>query len=159
MQLSPSIKQALIGIDFVKRYEALSKEYNEDRTPDNKRLDIIDGELIMDIISSLGYQPSFSAREKFFKIKKEKFQEYSFGFHIAMSYGMVEFVWVVEQGETVLLGSPWSIYSRLLINPDYRIKMPVCGDYDELEDILTKAFRMYEDFKETFLEISGKNKS
>ncbi|MBP2623834.1 hypothetical protein [Streptococcus oricebi] len=154
MELNPIVKQALIDIDFVGRYEKLSEEYNEARTPDNKRLDIIDGELIMDIISNLGYQPSFNAREKFFKIKKEKIQDYSFGFHIAMSYGMVELIWVVEQGKDVLLGSPWSVYSRRLINPDYRIKMPVCGDYDELEDVLMKAFKMYEDFKNAFLEIA-----
>lgn len=30
---------------------------------------------------------------------------------------------------------------------DYRIKKPVFGTYEELEDILKEAFGMYEDFK------------
>ena len=49
---------------------------------------------------------------------------------------------------------PWGIYSRLMIDPDYRIKMPNFSDYDELEDILKTAFKIYEDFKQVFLEIA-----
>ena len=41
-----------------------------------------------------------------------------------------------------------------MIDPDYRIPMPNFSDYDELEDILSKVFKIYEDFKQAFLEIA-----
>jgi len=56
--------------------------------------------------------------------------------------------------EKSIAGMPWGIYSRLMIDPDYRIKMPNFSDYDELEDILKTAFTIYEDFKQVFLEVA-----
>ena len=35
----------------------------------------------------------------------------------------------------------------MMINPDYRIKRPFYGTYDDLENILEVAFEMYKDFK------------
>lgn len=34
-----------------------------------------------------------------------------------------------------------------MVDPDYRIKRPVYGTYDDLEHILEVAFEMYKDFK------------
>ena len=61
---------------------------------------------------------------------------------------------VKKDKEKSIAGMPWGIYSRLMIDPDYRIKMPNFSDYDELEDILKTAFKIYEDFKQVFLEIA-----
>ena len=60
---------------------------------------------------------------------------------------MVDLVWVVSEGGVLLLGSPWSTYSRRLIDVNYRIKKPVFGTYEDLETILKIVFGMYEDFK------------
>ncbi len=68
-------------------------------------------------------------------------------FHIILRYGYVDFVWVVWDGDNLILGSPWSIYSRLLIDQDYRVGYPVFGTYDDLEEILRTGFSMYEEFK------------
>lgn len=46
-----------------------------------------------------------------------------------------------------MLGSPWGIYAKRMIDPSYRIKMPVFGSYEDLEEILKVSFGMYEDFK------------
>jgi len=50
IELSHKIKEALIKIDFIKRYEEISKKYNVDRTPSSKRLVYLDGEEVMEII-------------------------------------------------------------------------------------------------------------
>ena len=75
----------------------------------------------------------------------------SFGCHIILRDGMATFVWVVRENGKVLLGSPWSTYSKKLLGAGYRIKTPVFGSYEDLEELLKKAFEMYEDFKRAFL--------
>ena len=47
----------------------------------------------------------------------------------------------------LLLGAPWGTYSRRLIDSSYRIKKPIIGTYEDLEEILKITFKMYEDFK------------
>ncbi len=149
-ELNPKIKDALIKVDFIKRYEELSAHFNSDRVPDNERLIYIDGNEVKEMISELGYFPRFNAKEKFYKIKEEQIGEFSFGVHIILRYGIVELVWVVKENGTLLLGSPWGTYSKRLIDVNYRIKPPVFGTYEDLEDILKITFEMYEDFKHTF---------
>lgn len=152
MELNPKIKQALIKIDFVKRYEELSRKFNDVWTPSNERLRYIDGETVMEMIRELQYSPQFDPREKFFKIVDEKVGEFTFSVHIILD-GAVELVWVVRENDELLLGSPWGTYSRRIIDPSYRIKKPIFGSYEDLEEILHVAFEMYEDFKSTLITI------
>lgn len=147
MELSDKIKNALIEMEFVKRYEELSKVFNSERTPSDKRLNYIDCEEVKDTIRSLGYSPKFDAKEKFFKIQEETIDTYTFGVHIILRGGAVELVWVVRENGVVLLGSPWGTYAKRMIAPSYRIRKPVFGTYEELDEILGIAFVMYEDFK------------
>jgi len=74
-------------------------------------------------------------------------------FNIILEYGMTEFIWVVYRNNEVSLGSPWSVYSRLLIDSSERIKKPVYRSYKELEEILKEAFLMYEDFKSELINL------
>lgn len=150
MELNPIVKTSLIKIDFFKRYEALSNQYNAERIPADERLLYIDGSEVMEIIQNLGYVPKFNSREKFFKIEEERSGKYTFGFHIILRGGSTEFVWVVKEGKEVLLGSPWGVYAKRIIDSSYRIKPPIFGTYEDLEEILRIAFGMYEDFKATF---------
>ena len=152
IELNPKIKKALNEIDFVIRYESLSKRYNNPDITPNDRLVYIDGEEVMDMIKKLGYSPLFDSKEKFYKINEEKIGDYTFGVHIILAYGMVDLVWVVKEKEELLLGYPWGIYSRLLIDSDYRIKKPVITSYDDIEEILKDSFEMYEDFKKAICE-------
>lgn len=151
MELNPIVKTSLIKIDFIKRYEALSNQYNAERTPADERLLHIDGSEVMEMIQNLGYIPKFNSREKFYKIEEEQNGKYAFGFHIILRGGSTEFVWVVKEGKEVLLGSPWGVYAKRIIDPSYRIKLPIFGTYEDLEEILSIAFGMYEDFKATLL--------
>lgn len=151
IELNIKIKNALAKIDFIKRYEAISKMYNEEKTSKDKRLVYIDGEEVMEIIKDLGYSSEFEFKEKFYKIE-EKIDKYTFAFHIILEAGLVDLVWVVKEGKELLLGAPWGTYSRRMINPNYRIKKPIIGSYDDLEEILKVAFTMYEEFKKAIIE-------
>lgn len=152
MELHSKVKKALIDMNFVERYEELSNQFSNKRIPFEQRLIYIDGETVMDTIQALGYVPKFNSREKFFKIVEEQVDTYTFGFHIILRDGTTEFVWVVKENGTLILGSPWGIYAKRLIDSSYRIKMPAFSNYEELEEILKIAFDMYEDFKKAFVE-------
>lgn len=152
IQLNSKIKDVLIKIDFIKRYEQLSNKFNTERTPSSNRLVYIDGEEVMEIIQDLGYVPLFDAKEKFYKIQEEQIGEYTLGFHIILKWGMVDLVWVVRENDEILLGSPWGTYSRRLIDSSYRIKKPVIGTYEDLEEIFEITFKMYEDFKQALIK-------
>lgn len=147
IELNSKIKDALIKLDFVKQYEELSNKFSTEGTPSSNRLVYIDGEEVMETIQDLGYSPLFDAKEKFYKIKEEQMGEYTFGVHVILQGGMVDLVWVVRENEELLLGAPWGTYSRRLIDSSYRIKKPIIGTYEDLEEILKISFKMYEDFK------------
>lgn len=143
-EMNPKIKDTLLKINFVERYEKLSAQFSVAKTPANDRLICIDGEEVMEMIRAAGYSPRFNAKEQFYKIEEEHIGKYIFGIHIILRDGRVELVWV---NGTLLLGAPWGTYSRRLIDTNYRIKPPVFGTYEELEAILKIVFEMYEDFK------------
>ncbi len=146
-EMNPKVKDALLKISFVKRYEKLSAHFSAARTPANDRLTYIDGEEVMEMIRAAGYSPRFNTKEKFYKIEEEHIGKYIFGIHIILRDGRVELVWVVKENGVLLLGAPWGTYSKRLIDANYRIKPPVFGTYEDLEAILEIVFEMYEDFK------------
>lgn len=146
-ELNSKVKDALIKIDFIKRYEELSNKFNSERTPSSNRLVYIDGEEVMEAIQDIGYFPLFDAKEKFYKIKEEQIGKFTLGVHIILQGGMVDLVWVVRENDELLLGAPWGTYSRRLTDSSYRIKKPIFGTYEDLEEILKITFKMYEDFK------------
>lgn len=146
-EMNPKVKDALLKISFVERYEKLSAHFSAARTPANNRLIYIDGEEVMEMIQAAGYSPRFNTKEKFYKIEEEHIGKYIFGIHIILRDGRVELVWVVKENGALLLGSPWGTYSKRLIDVNYRIKPPVFGTYEDLEAILEIVFELYEDFK------------
>ena len=76
IELNSKIKEALIEIDFIKRYEEVSNKFNAERTPSKSRLVYIDGEEVMEIIQDLGYFPLFALKKiiltpRWFCLKKK----------------------------------------------------------------------------------------
>ena len=139
-------------MDFVKRYKDLSARFSGQRTPSNERLEYVDRDEVTEILLDLGQPSQFNKKEKFYKIKEEQDGAFTFGFHIILRDGATEFVWVVRENGELLLGEPWFAYSRRLIDVNYRIKKPVFGTYEDLEEILGIAFGMYEDFKKALIQ-------
>lgn len=147
MELNCKVKLALETIHFIERYENLSNIYNDKKTPLGERLRYLDGEIIMDSLTQLGYQPDFDRKEKFFKIKEEQMGDYTFAANIILENGMVDFVWIARENGTLILGIPIGEYSRLIINPKYKIKKPIFGTYEDLDEIFQIGFQLFEDFK------------
>jgi hypothetical protein len=152
IELNTKIKNALIEIDFIKRYEYLSRFYNAERTASKERLRYFDGEIVMDSIARVGYAVDFESKDKFFKVVESQIGKYSFGVHIILDNGMVDIVWVVKEEESLLLGLPIGEYSRLIIASDYRIKKPIFGTYEDLDEIFESTFGLFEDFKQRLLK-------
>ncbi|MDY4364704.1 MULTISPECIES: hypothetical protein [Streptococcus] len=106
MKLDCRVEQALQAINFVERYKELSDKFSLDRTPKEKHLNIITGELIFDVFEDLGYRAKFDGREKFFYIEPIKENGYTFGFHISIFKGLVELIWSVRDSQNkVILGT------------------------------------------------------
>jgi len=149
--LNSKVKNALLEIDFIKRYEQLSTFYNAERTSLKERLRYFDGEIVMDSITQLGYDVKFEPKDKYFKIIESQIDKYSFSAHIILDNGMVDIVWIVKDGESLILGLPIGEYSRLIVAPDYRIKKPIFGTYEDLDEIFESTFKLFEDFKQKLL--------
>jgi len=149
--LNSKVKNVLLEIDFIKRYEKLSTFYNAERTSSKERLRYFDGEIVMDSITQLGYVVNFEPKDKYFKIIESQIDKYSFSAHIILDNGMVDIVWIAKEGESLILGLPIGEYSRLIVAPDYRIKKPIFGTYEDLDEIFEITFELFEDFKQILL--------
>jgi len=155
MNLDTRIKQALIDINFVERYEKLSTYYSQKRTPKGQELDYFDGDFLMEIVELLGYKVQYDKRERFFHIDLEEIGRFRFGFHFAFESGRLELIWVVYEGDKAIMGSPFASYAKWLISRDYIILDPVISDYVDFRDVMKIAFDMYEDFKQAFLKAAA----
>ena len=154
MKLDTRVEQALHNINFVEKYENISKKYSRERTPKGEELDYFDGVFLMEIVESLGYKVQYDKRERFFHIDLEEIGNFRFGFHFAFERGRLELIWVIYEGDKAIMGSPFASYAKWLISRDYIILDPVISDYVDFRDVMKIAFEMYEDFKQAFLKIS-----
>ena len=156
MKLDARVEKALQDINFVERYEALSHTFSRSRTPKEEALDYYDGDFLMEIIHSLGYEVKFSKKEYFFSLKKEKNGQYELGFKFSLEYGMVEFIWdLKDSNQNVLLGTNLFTIIRLLTSADNKIMDPIVSDYVDFRYVMKIAFEMYEDFKQAFLKANA----
>lgn len=151
-ELNEKVREALIKINFIERYEELSNFYSDKRIPEEERLIYVDRDEVIETIQDLGYRAKFRSGEKFYQLQEEEKAGYTFGFHISLRDGTVELIWVVKKENEVLLGSPFGTYAKELMDSNYIIKKPRIGDYDDLENVLRTAFIMFEDFKNAFLQ-------
>ena len=155
MKLDTRVEQALHNIDFVEKYENISKKYNRERTPKGQELDYSDGDFLMEIVELLGYKVQYDKRERFFHIELEEIGHFRFGFHFAFERGRLELIWVIYEGDKAIMGSPFASYAKWLISRDYIILDPVISDYVDFRDVMKIAFDMYEDFKQAFLKAAA----
>ena len=154
MVLNPKVEKALKEINFLERYENISKKYSRERTPKGEELDYFDGVFLMEIVESLGYKVQYDKRERFFHIALLQVDNFRFGFHFAFERGRLELIWVIYEGDKAIMGSPFASYAKWLISREYIILDPVISDYVDFRDVMKIAFEMYEDFKQALLKIS-----
>lgn len=153
IELNPKIIQVLQNINFIERYENLSKVFNDKRTSLKDRLRYVDREIILDSLMELGYEAIFNSNEKYFKIKEKQIKNYIFSANIILENGMVDLVWIVKENENLILGLPVGEYSRLIINSNYRIKKPIYATYEDLDKIFQITFQLFEDFKKAIIAL------
>lgn len=147
INLHSKVKTALEKINFVKRYEQISNTFNEEKTPLRERLRYIDGNIVLDSLTQLGYSAHFESQEKYFWIEEVNIGTYTFSSNIILYSGMADIVWIVKEGGNLILGLPIGEYSRLMIAPNYKIMKPIFGTYEDLEEIFELTFKLFEDFK------------
>lgn len=151
-RMNPRIVDALMKIDFIRRYEELSRRFSAAKMPAVNQLERIDRKKVLGVIEKLGYSAKYYAKEKFFQIE-EQIDNLTFAIHIRFHSGRVELIWVVRENGELLLGRPWFEYSCELIDVDYVIKSAYAGTYETLGEILKITFEMYEDFKQAVLNV------
>ena len=133
------LKKVLEKIDFVERYLSLcTKHSDRENNIKDKSLKEI-GELLNNINVSFDFQ-----------------------FNIIPYTGALQFVWSVKQNEQMLKLS-WGIWESILeemLNKSFEIRpRPYYSNYEELEEILTEAFAIYEDFKTEVLKVDWEKES
>lgn len=113
----------------------------------NERLRYIDGEIVLDSLAQLGYKAHFESKEKYFWIEEVQIGTYTFSSNMILDGGLVDIVWIVKENGNLILGLPIGEYSRLMIAPNYKIKKPIFGTYEDLDEIVESVFKLFEDFK------------
>ena len=103
----------------------------------------------------------YSKKECFFKIE-DKSNLITIGFNIIPYTGALQFVWSVKQNKQMLELS-WGVWESILeemLNKSFEIRpRPYYSNYQELEEILTEAFAIYEDFKTEVLKVDWEKES
>lgn len=137
-------------IQLYERYKKLCAEYS---TKDY--LETQDKKKVLTILKELGYSSKYVTGERFFQIKEVK-SEFEFYFHLSLRYGVTDIIF----GGTYLesdyyLGGPvhhlWKVlHSERGGDYDETLVKPAFSNYNELREILNKAFKLYEDFKIEF---------
>ena len=144
-KLAPELRPILEKINFVERYRPITEEFRDFKN----RYSGYDNEQVKTIFSRLGYDFHYHKREKFFGVK-EKLAQYEIFFNITFKSGIIDFIWSVKKSEGFLtLGITWGGTSDLLLNAEERpsLYLPIFTSYEELEQILSRALPIYDDFK------------
>lgn len=134
----------LKSINFIERYEIISKKHQFDLKESFERYD---HEVVLKLLNDLGYEFSFNKKENFFWMV-EKSSEYELQFKISLKYGMGEFIWLAWKNTEQLIGGTWGIIKEQLDGKENdKIKKPIFRNYNDMKEILEEAFLLYEDFK------------
>ncbi len=151
MSIDIRLKKVLQKINFGKRYlEICNKYFDFENSIDSKSISDIDL-----LLNQMEVKFKYSKKECFFKIE-DKSNLITIGFNIIPYTGALQFVWSVKQNEQMLELS-WGVWESILeemLNKSFEIRpRPYYSNYQELKEILTEAFAIYEDFKTEVLKI------
>ena len=153
MKLNKKEYEIYKKISFAERYEKLSVKFQFEERLDYSK------ESVLDLIKKLGYTAKYVKKDNFFNIEEKK-EIIKFYLNICLKYSNVELVIgatnIIE--DKFLIGS---VFGRICkevnyykgINLDENIKKPKFRNYEDLEEILTEAFAIYEDFKTEVLKV------
>ena len=86
------------------KWRSPQKTCSKDRTPEGQELDYL-----LEIVESLGYEVQYDKRERFFHINLQQVENFRFGFHFVFEHGRLELIWVIYEGDKVIMGSPFEM--------------------------------------------------
>ena len=153
MELSKKEYEIYKKISFVERYEKLSVKFQFEERLDYSK------ESVLDLIKKIGYTAKYVKKDNFFKIEEKK-EIIKFYLNICLKYSNVELVIgatnIIE--DKFLIGGVFGRICKKVnyykgISLDENIKKPKFRNYEDLEEILTEAFAIYEDFKTEVLKV------
>ncbi|WP_430612013.1 hypothetical protein [Flavobacterium sp. JP2137] len=143
------------NIDFIRRYEALSTNFQIDDELNYSK------EEVVSIIKALGYDVKFMKKNNFFKIE-QKIDGIKFYFHICLKYSLVELIVgaLYNENNIFITGDVFGgLYKDMQplqgVELGKGINKPSFSSYSELTEILKEAFSIYEDFKTEVIKEYG----
>ena len=148
MKLSKKEYEIYKKISFVERYEKLSVKFQFEERLDYSK------ESVLDLIKKLGYTAKYVKKNNFFKIEEKK-GIIKFYLNICLKYSNVELIIgatnIIEDkfligGVFVRICTEVNCYKGISLDENIR-------NYQDLEEILTEAFAIYEDFKTEVLKV------
>ena len=144
--------QILNSIHFAERYKKLYKQYSFNF---NESFNNYDNQYILKLLQEVGYiDIKYQKRENFFQSIK-KVGLYRFEHKIKTKYGIVELIWDVMKNNQYFTGNSFSNLEYELLNLEERHPLPIFRNYEDLREILTIAFQMFEDMTTEFLKVYG----
>ena len=139
-------------ISFAERYEKLSVKFQFEERLDYSK------ENVLDLIKKIGYTAKYVKKDNFFKIEEKK-GIIKFYLKICLKYSIIELIiGVTDLKKDVFItgGTFGNLYEDIKYfetKKESRIFMPSFENYEELQEILTEAFAIYEDFKTEVLKV------
>ena len=144
--------QVLSSIHFAERYEALRTQYSFDA---KESFENYDNQYVLEMLQEIGYTSvKYRKREDFFQAKK-KSNIYEFRYHICIKYGIAELMWYAMKDNKYYAGGSFPNLEYELLNLENGNRLPIFRNYEDLREILTLAFQMFEDMTTEFLKVYG----
>lgn len=144
--------KVLNSIRFAERYQALRIQYSFDS---KERFKNYDNQYVLEILQEIGYTSvKYRKREDFFQAKK-KSNIYEFRYHICIKYGIAELMWYAMKDNKYYEGGTFPNLEYELLNLENGNRLPNFRNYEDLHEILTIAFQMFEDMTTEFLNVYG----
>ena len=154
MELSKKEFEIFEKINLYERHSNISNQYRFEETFENYSNDEV-----IKIVKELGYTAKYRKKENFFQII-ETTNKLKFYFHFSLKYGMVEVIifWEYENNKDLSGGGLLSVVCKLIEiakneEKEGYIKKACFRNYEDLEEILTETFAIYEDFKTEVLKV------
>jgi hypothetical protein len=146
--------QILNSIHFAERYKKLYKQYSFNF---NESFNNYDNQYVLKLLQEVGYiDIKYQKRENFFQSVK-KIDVYRFEHKIKTKSGAVELIWDVMKNNQYFTGNSFSNLEYELLNLEERHPLPIFRNYEDLREILTIAFQMFEDMTTEFLKVYGES--
>ena len=152
MELSKKEYEIYKKISFAERYEKLSVNFHS-----KNEFNYLN-EKVLEIAKEIGYKISFVKKNNFFKFQ-EKIGTYKIYFNFSLKYSIIELIiGVTDLKKDVFItgGTFGNLYEDIKYfetKKESRIFMPSFENYEELQEILTEAFAIYEDLKTEVLKV------